>query len=115
MAKGGKGKTPPDLEGLDIRAAEDGSLLRVRVTPRASRNEVLGAAEGALRIRIQAPPADGAANEEARRFLAGLLGRPRSAVSLERGPASRDKLFRIAGLAPAEALAALSASLSASR
>jgi uncharacterized protein (TIGR00251 family) len=93
---------------LDLRTQGGDSLLRVRVTPKASRNEVLGIGEGALRLRIHAPPVEGAANQEARDFLASLLGRPRSSLSLERGQSSRDKVFRIEGLVPAEVAAALS-------
>jgi uncharacterized protein (TIGR00251 family) len=85
---------------LDLRADGDGCLIRVKVAPRGSSDAVLGAAEGALRIRLTAPPVDGAANAAARDFLAGLLGVSRSAVSLIRGPAARAKVFRAAGLAP---------------
>ena len=76
---------------------------------------MLGAAGGALRLRIQAPPVDGAANEAARIFLAGLLGRPKSSVSLERGTANRDKVFRVAGLHPAAVAAALAGRLPGSQ
>jgi uncharacterized protein (TIGR00251 family) len=90
-------------------------LLRVRVTPKASRNEVLGVAEGVLRLRIQAPPVEGAANEAARAFLAGLLGRPKSSVTLERGAANRDKVFHVAGLEPSAVAAALAGRLAGIR
>lgn len=108
----GPASLPPQVPpGLDLRAGEGSCLLRVRVTPKASRNEIQGISEGALRLRIKAPPVDGAANEEARGFLAKLLGRPKSSLRLERGAGSRDKVFRIEGLAPGEVAAALSAYL----
>jgi len=96
LSGGGEGE-PSHLE---IRSIAGGSLVRVRLTPKASANAFNGIAEGALRLRIQSPPVDGAANAKAREFLAKALGISRGAVSLERGAASRDKVFRIEGLAP---------------
>lgn len=95
------------MAGLYVWAGEGCSRLRVRVTPKASRNGVLGVVEGALRLRIQAPPADGAANEKTREFLAELLGCPRGAVRLERGQSHREKIFRIEGMVTQAVLAAL--------
>ncbi len=95
-----------DASSLDIREWEGGSLIRVRLTPKASSNAITGAGEGALRIRIQAPPVEGAANEKAREFLAKTLGISRGAVILERGRTSREKTFRIEGMRP-EAIRAL--------
>ncbi|MDB5050629.1 MAG: protein yggU [Fibrobacteres bacterium] len=89
-----------DLATLDLRSGDGFTLLRVKVTPKASRNEITGVADGVLRIRIQAPPVDGAANDKARDFLAGVLGRPRSALRLEKGQTSREKTFRIEGMDP---------------
>jgi uncharacterized protein (TIGR00251 family) len=105
----------PAGAGLDLRAHGGDTLLRVRATPKASRTEVLGVSDGALRIRIQAPPVDGAANQAVRDFLAGLLGRPRTRLSLERGAANRDKVFRIEGMDPAAVAAALVARLPGAR
>lgn len=83
---------------MDIRPGHGYCLLRVRVTPKASRNEVIGVVDGCLRLRIQAPPVEGAANEKAREFLAEVLGLPRRDVVLERGQTAREKVFRVAGL-----------------
>ena len=87
---------------LDIRADRGRHLLRVRVTPRASRNELTGIAEGSLRLRIHAPPVDGAANDRVREFLAEILGVPRRDVMLERGHSAREKVFRVEGLEESE-------------
>jgi len=105
---------PPDSDfsKLDIRAGDGFCILRVKVTPKASRNQVVGVGEGALRLRIHAPPVDGAANDRAREYLAEVLGRPRGAIQLERGQTSRDKAFRISGITPSELVAALEASTS---
>jgi uncharacterized protein (TIGR00251 family) len=92
---------PQGAEGLELRPDGAGCLLKVKVTPRGSADAVLGIAEGALRIRLTAPPVEGAANAAAREFLAGLLGVPRRAVELARGQTARAKTFRIDGLDPA--------------
>ena len=77
-------------------------LLHVRVQPRARRNEVVGWQDDALRVRVTAPPADGLANRAVTDLLARALGLPASQVALVRGAASRDKLFRIERLSPAD-------------
>ena len=73
-------------------------IFPVRVVPRASRTEIAGEHDGAVRIRIAAPPVDGAANDELIRFLSRLLGVPRSAVTIESGGASRSKRVSVAGI-----------------
>jgi uncharacterized protein (TIGR00251 family) len=92
---------------LDVRSGEGHSLLRVKATPKASRNEILGAAEGALRLKVQAPPSDGAANAAIREFLADALHVSRSAITLLKGQTSREKTFRIEGLDASEVRARL--------
>lgn len=69
--------------------------LALQVVPNASKSEVAGAAEGALRIRLQAQPIEGRANEELVRLLARLLGLPKSAIAVVQGQASRCKLVEI--------------------
>jgi len=69
--------------------------FRVRVQPRASRTEITGEHAGAVKLRIAAPPVDGKANEECRRFLAKLLGVSASLVEIVSGESSRDKVIRI--------------------
>jgi uncharacterized protein (TIGR00251 family) len=74
--------------------------LTVEVRPRAGRDEVVTAEAGTVRVRVAAPPADGAANEAVRALLARALGCPRSAVTILRGERGRTKLVRVAGLGP---------------
>lgn len=70
--------------------------LVVRVTPRASRDAVEGVdTEGRLRIRVSAPPADGAANRSVSKLLAKALGLPQRDVVLMRGARSREKTFEV--------------------
>jgi uncharacterized protein YggU (UPF0235/DUF167 family) len=72
---------------------------------------MLGVAEGALRLRLTAPPVEGAANAAARDFLAELLGVPRRAVELARGQSNRTKVFRIEGMDPSALRARLDAAM----
>jgi uncharacterized protein (TIGR00251 family) len=75
----------------------DSGLLRVRVTPRAAKNEVVGWEENGLRVRVTAAPVDGQANRAVLALLAEALGVPRSSVTLVKGKRGRDKLVRIRG------------------
>ncbi len=72
------------------------SRLPVRVTPRASRDAIEGFdAAGSLRVRVTAPPSDGAANQAVARLLAGALGLPGRDVVLIVGATSRNKVFDV--------------------
>jgi uncharacterized protein (TIGR00251 family) len=82
-----------------LRCTEtDGALVfAVRVVPRSSRSEVVGEHDGALRVRVAAPPVEGAANEELVRTLSRALGVPTRAVEITSGHASKTKLVRVVG------------------
>ena len=67
------------------------------VVPRASRTEIIGEHAGALRVRISAPPVDGAANAELIKLLAKLFSVARSDVEIESGERSKSKVVSIAG------------------
>lgn len=71
--------------------------LRVRVQPRASRTEAVGEHDGALKVRVAAPPIDGDANRELVRFVAKALGVTPSHVRLVAGATGRSKTLEIAG------------------
>jgi uncharacterized protein len=79
----------------------------VHVVPRARTTEVAGRHGDALKIRLAAPPVDGAANEELIRFLAERLSVPRSAVTIAAGLTGRRKTVKIAGIETADALRTL--------
>ncbi len=70
----------------------------VRVQPRASRTELAGTQQGALKVRLQAPPVDGAANEALVDFLAESLGVPRRTVRIVSGASSRTKVVEVTGI-----------------
>jgi len=78
------------------REQEDGVVVALHVQPGAKRTEVAGAHGDAVKIRLAAPPVDGKANAELRRFLAAEFGVPLAHVTLVRGEASRRKTVRIA-------------------
>jgi uncharacterized protein (TIGR00251 family) len=77
--------------------------LSVRIQPRASKNEVVAREGGGYKIRLTAPPVDGAANEALVRFLADRFSVPKSSVELVSGHTSRDKVVRIGGVAATDA------------
>lgn len=75
------------------RLAVPGAVIAVRVTPRAGRPAV-SEADGIVALRVTAPPADGAANEAARRLLARAMGVAPSRLTLVAGASARIKRFR---------------------
>jgi uncharacterized protein len=75
-----------------------GVRLRVRVQPRASRTECAGLVGDQLKIRLAAPPVEGAANDALVRFLAQILGIRRAAVMLVGGASSRSKVVELSGM-----------------
>ena len=79
--------------------SEAGGALtfRVRVVARASQSGLAGEHDGALRVRVAAPPVEGAANEELARLLARELGVPLRAVEITGGHASKNKTVRVRG------------------
>ena len=88
---------------IDIAEVDGDAVFSVKAVPRASRTAIAGEAEGLIRIRLAAPPVDGAANEELIKFLSKLFGRPRSAITIFSGEASRTKRIRVQGVSAAEA------------
>ena len=82
-----------------LRVTVRGAKVRVdvRVQPRASRTEIVGLHGAALKVRLQAPPVEGAANEALVRLLAERLGVPRKAVRVVAGATSRAKTVEVDG------------------
>jgi len=74
------------------------ATLRIRVIPRARKNDVTGWRDEALVVRLTAPPLGGAANKLLKRFLAKRLGVRPSDVEIIKGERSRDKVLRIDGI-----------------
>ena len=85
-----------------ISSAEGGAAFPVRVVPRASRNEISGRHGDAVKIRLTAPPVEGAANRALVDFLAETLGIRKNQIEILSGRASRDKIVCVVGLTPQE-------------
>jgi uncharacterized protein (TIGR00251 family) len=85
---------------LDVteNSSRSGVVLAVRVQPRASRDEVAGAIEGALKIRLCAPAVENRANEALTEFLAAVLKVPKSSVRILSGERGRTKRVEITGV-----------------
>ena len=90
-----------------LRRQPDGSLLAVKLQPRASANQIGEALGNELRIKVTAPPVDAAANDALVRLLAEHLACPRNQVELVRGHTSRHKTVKLHGLAAETVLARL--------
>ncbi len=81
---------------------KDGAIsFVVRVQPRASRDEIVGEHQDALKIRLTAPPVDDRANEALRKFLAARLKVPLAAVRITSGERSRTKRVEVSGVTAA--------------
>lgn len=90
------------MPSLALQARDNGLAFSVRVIPRASRDELAGAAEGALKVRLTAPPVEGAANQALLKLLAKTLDLPKSRLRLLAGEKSRHKTIWVEGLQPTE-------------
>jgi uncharacterized protein (TIGR00251 family) len=90
-----------------LKEQDGGTCLSVKLQPRASKNEIGAPLGEELKIKVAAPPVDGAANAALVAFLAAKLGCSRSACRILRGETSRHKTVLIAGLSAAEVLSRL--------
>lgn len=71
-------------------------IVDVHVMPNAAKTQIQGLHDGALRVRLHAPPVEGKANQALQAWLADELGIPRNAIELLRGQTSRRKQLRVA-------------------
>lgn len=93
-----------------ITETKDGVRIKVRLTPRASRDEIAGFRDGdgdALLIRVTAPPTENKANQGLCKLVAKQLGVAKGRVAVVGGAKSRDKILEVQGISVAEASAAL--------
>lgn len=77
------------------RAISGGVRLALQIQPSAKRSEVAGCIGDLLKIRLQAEPVDGKANDALIAYLAGILSVPKSAIKFARGHASKRKIIEI--------------------
>jgi|SRR5215467_8718949 len=83
---------------LDIQERDGSATFSARVQPRASKDEIAGEINGALKVRLRAPAVENRANEALIEFLAQLLKMPKSAVRILSGDRSRTKRIEIRGV-----------------
>ena len=83
---------------IELTEQTNAIVFAVRVQPRASRNAVEGEWQGALKVRLTAPPVDDKANAALCVFLAEQLNIPRSAVRILAGERSRNKRVEVRGV-----------------
>lgn len=95
-----------ELVGLN-KKGDDSFRLTVRVTPRSSKTSLSGNPESGFKMKVKAPPVEGAANEECIRFLAKTFHVSKSEVTLIHGGKSREKAFEISGMKTEEGLSIL--------
>ena len=101
------GDLPSRMHGPIVRDTRDGAILTVHIQPKASTTECVGIYGDALKIRVAAPPVDGAANEALIRFLAQTLSLPLTAVFIESGAGGRHKRVRLRGVTAERVIARL--------
>jgi uncharacterized protein (TIGR00251 family) len=92
---------------LDFQERDEGVIVLVRVQPRASKDEIAGVMDGALKVRLRAPAVEDRANVALCEYLAGLLKTPKSAVRILSGSRGRIKRIEIRGVTGREVLGLL--------
>jgi uncharacterized protein (TIGR00251 family) len=85
------------MNSLIVQDTKDGAILTVHLQPKASTTECVGIHGDAIKIRVAAPPVDGAANQELIRFLACRLSIPSSSVRILSGASGRHKRVLVKG------------------
>jgi uncharacterized protein len=90
-----------------VRERPEGTVVEVRVIPRAAKSTLAGERNGAVLVRLAAPPVDGQANAALVEFLAGVLGLPQRALTIVHGEHARHKHVLVSGLRPDAVLARL--------
>ncbi len=90
-----------------VRQGPGGTVVLVRVIPRAAKSGLAGERNGALLVRLAAPPVDGQANAALVAFLADTLGVPKRAASIVFGDSTRQKRVLVAGMRPDDVSAKL--------
>ena len=96
-----------DEPPVTIRECEGGLEIAIHAQPRASRSEVVSLHGDSLKVRLAAPPVEGAANAELIRVVAKVLGVPKTLVDVIRRRSGRSKVVRVAGLTVEDARARL--------
>jgi len=89
------------MREFKITDAKGGAAFTVRVVPRASKTEIIGLMDdGALKVRLTAPPVEGKANEALIEFLSEVLSVRRDQIEIIAGHSGREKLISVIGITP---------------
>lgn len=91
------GALPSRMNALIVQDTKAGAVLSVHIQPKASTTECVGIYGDAIKIRVAAPPVDGAANDELIRFLARQLSIPSTSVRIHSGAGGRHKRVLVKG------------------
>ncbi|MCR6544541.1 DUF167 domain-containing protein [Dehalobacterium formicoaceticum] len=83
---------------LNLTEKDGNVILKVKVQPRASKNELAGILGDAVKLRITAPPVEGEANKAVIRFFARLFKLPQTSVQIISGDTSRNKVVELTGV-----------------
>jgi uncharacterized protein (TIGR00251 family) len=97
------------MADLNLQENDGSVTFEVRVIPRSSKSEIVGELDGALKIKLKAPPVDGAANDELVRLIAKELDMPRSSIEIVSGHSSKKKRVCVNGVSARQILAILNA------
>lgn len=92
---------------IEVKETADGVTFAVRVLPRSSRNEIVGEAEGVLKIKLTAPPVEGAANKALVEFLSSKFKVAKSRISIVTGQSGRSKVVAVEGINKTELLSSI--------
>ena len=90
--------------GLQVSETGGGLTVRLHVLPRAKRGELAGFHNGALKVKVMAPPVENAANRAVIDFFSDLLGISKSNLKILAGNKSREKVLQIKGISIADFL-----------
>lgn len=83
---------------IQLTEKNNALVFTVRVVPRASKSEIAGSLDGALKVRIASPPVDGAANAELVKLLSKTFGVAKNAVEILSGQTAKTKQVKISGV-----------------
>ena len=92
---------------FSVREQDNGVEVALHVQPRARRNEIVGVHNGALKVRLTAPPVEGAANQAVIKFFASLLNVPKRNIRIVAGLTSRQKTIRVESITAGQFLKVL--------
>ena len=87
---------------IGLREEADGVSFEVRVQPRSSKAEINGVHDGALRVRLTAPPVDGAANRQCIELFSRKMKIPKRAIQIASGASARRKRLKVLGMSMKE-------------